>query len=219
MKKNTILIAESHIEQAEFIKKALIKNNVEISIIDATINNGEEMKNAIIDLKPDLVLTNEVKSDTPATDIIREIQSNINEHQPIFIICSGYSENDIELLCSQKRIWAYSVSKPIDYNDLAIEIENIVNGSASKLKKHLYFNFSKINLETAIRFIEDNSTSYIFDPGYAEISQKLSKINEELNKYPKKVRDKFIEFKRLEDMNSMYEYSFIYQFFHSRINK
>ena len=191
MKKNTILIAESHIEQAEFIKKALIKNNVEISIIDATINNGEEMKNAIIDLKPDLVLTNEVKSDTPATDIIREIQSNINEHQPIFIICSGYSENDIKLLCSQKRIWAYSVSKPIDYNDLAIEYlrKNAdIDAAKKEIARHFdYIEYMSCSFDDEI---PDDYDSEHFEIYYEE--EEMMEIEEAEKKYEESM-DNMIE--------------------------
>lgn len=96
MKNKTILIAETHEEQSIFIKDAIKENNINVSVMNIETNNSEDMKNAIIDSQPDIVFTNEVKNDRPASDVIKEIQSNIKHFQPIFIISSGYSTKDID---------------------------------------------------------------------------------------------------------------------------
>ena len=108
MEKKTILIANTHKEQGEFLKKALEQNNIDIDVLNVETTNSENMKEAIIKYKPDIVLTNEMKKDKPATDIIKEIQDDITQFQPIFIIHSGYPTFDIERTCSQKGIHAYS---------------------------------------------------------------------------------------------------------------
>lgn len=140
MKNKKILIAETHKEQIDFLKKALIRNNIPIEVIDVITDNSQEMKNAIIEYNPNIVITNELKKDRAATEIIKEIQWNNNIYQPIFIICSGYSANDIKLLCQEKAICAYSAPKPIDYDELAIEIGKI---SAEKTTTLDYYNYRK----------------------------------------------------------------------------
>ena len=77
MEKKTILIANTHKEQGEFLKKALEQNNIDIDVLNVETTNSENMKEAIIKYKPDIVLTNEMKKDKPATDIIKEIQDDI----------------------------------------------------------------------------------------------------------------------------------------------
>ena len=140
MEKKTILIANTHKEQVGFLKKDLEKNNINIEIIDAETNNSEEMKEAIIKYKPYIVLTNELKKDKPATDIIKEIQDDVTKFQPIFIIHSGYPTYDIERTCCQKGIHAYSyfiLDKDID---LAIKYDislTMVSVAYLKLLDHL----------------------------------------------------------------------------------
>ena len=128
MERKTILIAETNKPQDKFIKDALIINNVDMDILESDPLNSEEMKEAIIELKPDIVITNERKRDKPATDIIREIQSNKTVKQPIFILVSGYTKNEIKYLLENKNIIAYSISKPYNYDELANNIRKIIYG-------------------------------------------------------------------------------------------
>ena len=123
--------------------------------------NSENMKEAIIKYKPDIVLTNEMKKDKPATDIIKEIQDDITQFQPIFIIHSGYPTFDIERTCSQKGIHAYSYFILDKEIDLAVEIRKIANGKQTKLTKHLYYSFSDSNVNVAIVNCDRNKDGYI----------------------------------------------------------
>lgn len=219
MKKKTILIAETHKEQAEFIKNALIRNNIEIEVLNIEPNNSEDMKEAIIDLEPDIVFTNEKKSDKPATDVIKEIQGDIRKKQPIFIISSAFSEDDIELLCRKKGICAYLSSKPSDANILAKVIGKIANGEeVTELHKYLYYNFSKENLDIVSQFMINNASSYAFNSTYKEISNELSELHKDLLKAPRRVREKIKRFEYLQNMNNMYENAFIYQYFNNKLN-
>lgn len=219
MKNKTILIAETHKGQAAFIKEAIEKNKINITVMNIETNNSEDMKNAIIDYKPDIVFTNEVKSDRPATDVIKEIQSDISKFQPIFIINSGYSTNDIELLCCEKGIYAYSSTKPTNYEELATEIGKIANNKTSALHLHQYRNFSKENLDIVSTFMEKQSSNYIYNKEYKNINHELSQLHKELSKMPKKFRERFNKFEYLYEMNSLYENCFIYQYFNSKIHK
>ena len=97
MKNKTILIAETNKPQDKFIKEALIRNNVNVKIIDNIPINCRELMDSIISLKPDIVVTNERKTDGLASDVISEIQKNKNIKQPMFILVSGYSKS-VQLL-------------------------------------------------------------------------------------------------------------------------
>lgn len=217
MKKKTILIAETHKEQAEFIKNALIKNNIDIEILNIETNDSQDMKEAIIDSKPDIVFTNEKKSDMPATDVIKEIQGDIRKKQPIFIISSAYSENEIELLCKEKGICAYLSTKPSDANLLAKEIGKIANGKeVTELHKYLYCNFSKENLDIVAQFMINNASAYAFDPKYKEIINELAELHKELSKTPKRIRTKIEKMEYLLNISNMYENAFIYQYFNNK---
>lgn len=127
MERKTILIAETNKPQDKFIKDVLIMNDVDIDILESNPLNSEEMKEAIIELKPDIVITNERKKDKPATDIIREIQSDNIIKQPIFILVSGYAKDEIKYLLEKKNIIAYSISKPYSYDELANITKTIIN--------------------------------------------------------------------------------------------
>lgn len=126
MEKKTLLIAETNKPQDELIKKALLKNNIEIEILDRVTKNSEEMKTAILELNPDIVITNEVKKDKPATDIIQEIQTNQKIKQPVFIITTAYSEMEMKQILAMKNIVAYIMLKPYDFNELANNVDNII---------------------------------------------------------------------------------------------
>lgn len=219
MEKKTILIANTHKEQVGFLKKDLEKNNINIEIIDVETNNSEEMKKAIIKYKPYIVLTNELKKDKPATDIIKEIQDDVTKFQPIFIIHSGYPTYDIERTCCQKGIHAYSyfiLDKDID---LAIEIGNIANGNETKLTKHLYYSFSESNVNVAIDIMNNNAMQYISDKNYKDVNNELSKLFSDLSKMPKRYREKFFEYAQLQLKNNMLECSYMYQYLKDKINR
>lgn len=126
MEKITLLIAETNKPQDELIKKALLKNNIEIEILDRVTKNSEEMKTAILELNPDIVITNEVKKDKTATDIIQEIQTNKKIKQPVFIITTANSEMEMKQILAMKNIVAYIMLKPYDFNELANNVGNII---------------------------------------------------------------------------------------------
>lgn len=170
MEQKTLLIANTHKEQAGWLKEDLIKKNIAIKILDVETNNSEEMKEAIEKYKPSIVLTNELKQDKPASDIIKEIQDDVTKFQPIFIIHSGYPTYDIERTCSQKGIHAYSYFILDKEIDLADEIGNIANEKETKLKKHLYYSFSEANVNVAIDIMNKNAMQYISDEKYKEVN-------------------------------------------------
>ena len=87
-----ILIAETHKEQFYFIQKSLSSLSDKITILYTYVKDSNEMYNSIINDKPDIIITNERKRDTPATDIIKKVQKNHNIKQPFFIIISGYPD-------------------------------------------------------------------------------------------------------------------------------
>lgn len=126
MERKTILIAETNKPQDKFIKDALLRNNIDVEILDGNPLNSEEMKRLILELKPDIVVTNERKRDKPASDIICEIQKNKNVKQPIFILVSAYQSSDMEYTINNKGIEVYTIFKPYDFNDLANYIKNII---------------------------------------------------------------------------------------------
>lgn len=126
MENKTILIAETNKPQDKFIEDALIRNNVPIEIFDVKPSNSDELKTAIISLKPDIVITNERKKDRPATDVIYEIQKDKNIKQPIIILISGYIKEDINYIINSKQINVHTFFKPYDFNNLAKYIKNIL---------------------------------------------------------------------------------------------
>lgn len=219
MEKKSILIANTHKEQVGFLINDLKKNDINIEILDVETNNSEEMKEAIIKYKPDIVLTNELKPDKPATDIIKEIQSDFTKYQPIFIIHSGYPTYDIERECSQKGIHAYSYFI-LDKNvDLAIEIGNIAEGKETKLTKHLYYNFSEANVNLASEIMNKNAMQYISDPNYKEVNNELAQLFSDLDKIPRRFREKFRRYAELQLKNHMLECSYMYQYLQDKMNK
>ena len=219
MEKKTILIANTHKEQVEFLKKALEQNKIDIDVLNVETTNSENMKEAIIKYKPDIVLTNEMKKDKPATDIIKEIQDDITQFQPIFIIHSGYPTFDIERTCSQKGIHAYSYFILDKEIDLAVEIGKIANGKQTKLTKHLYYSFSDSNVNVAIEIMNKNPMQYISDENYKEVNNELAELFSDLCKMPKKYREKFRRYAQLQLKNNMFECSYIYQILKDKMNK
>ena len=219
MEKKTILIANTHKEQGEFLKNALEQNNIDIDVLNVETTNSENMKEAIIKYKPDIVLTNEMKKDKPATDIIKEIQDDITQFQPIFIIHSGYPTFDIERTCSQKGIHAYSYFILDKEIDLAVEIGKIANGKQTKLTKHLYYSFSDSNVNVAIEIMNKNPMQYISDENYKEVNNELAELFSDLCKMPKKYREKFRRYAQLQLKNNMFECSYIYQILKDKMNK
>lgn len=219
MEKKTILIANTHKEQVEFLKKALEQNNIDIDVLNVETTNSENMKEAIIKYKPDIVLTNEMKKDKPATDIIKEIQDDITQFQPIFIIHSGYPTFDIERTCSQKGIHAYSYFILDKEIDLAVEIGKIANGKQTKLTKHLYYSFSESNVNVAIEIMNKNPMQYISDKNYKEVNNELAELFSDLCKMPKRYREKFRRYAQLQLKNNMFECSYIYQILKDKMNK
>lgn len=219
MEKKTILIANTHKEQGEFLKKALEQNNIDIDVLNVETTNSENMKEAIIKYKPDIVLTNEMKKDKPATDIIKEIQDDITQFQPIFIIHSGYPTFDIERTCSQKGIHAYSYFILDKEIDLAVEIGKIAKGEETKLTKHLYYSFSESNVNVAIEIMNKNPMQYISDKNYKEVNNELAELFSDLCKMPKRYREKFRRYAQLQLKNNMFECSYIYQILKDKMNK
>lgn len=120
-----ILIAETHKEQFYFIKKTLSCLSDKVTILDTYVKDSNEMYNSIINDKPDIIITNERKPDTPATDIIKKVQSTHNIKQPFFIIISGYP--DIVHTINLKNIVAKCIVKPFDYDILPKIIENYIS--------------------------------------------------------------------------------------------
>lgn len=219
MGQKTLLIANTHKEQAGWLKEDLIKKNIAIKILDVETNNSEEMKEAIKKYKPSIVLTNELKQDKPASDIIKEIQDDVTKFQPIFIIHSGYPTYDIERTCSQKGIHAYSYFILDKEVDLAEEIGNIANEEETKLKKHLYYSFSEANVNVAIDIMNKNAMQYISDEKYKEVNNELAQLFSDLNKIPKRFREKFRRYAELQLENHMLECSYMYQYLKDKINK
>ena len=189
------------------------------AIMNVETTNSENMKEAIIKYKPDIVLTNEMKKDKPATDIIKEIQDDITQFQPIFIIHSGYPTFDIERTCSQKGIHAYSYFILDKEIDLAVEIGKIANGKQTKLTKHLYYSFSDSNVNVAIEIMNKNPMQYISDENYKEVNNELAELFSDLCKMPKKYREKFRRYAQLQLKNNMFECSYIYQILKNKMNK
>lgn len=120
----TILIAETHKEQADIIKRYLEPLKEKILILDERASNSQEMEDMIKQYKPNIVITNERKRDGLATDIIKEIQDDPTRFQPIFIIVSAFS--DMEYTCKRKGITAYYVQKPYSDEDITECITKII---------------------------------------------------------------------------------------------
>ncbi len=147
-----ILIAETNKPQDKFIKDSLIRNNVNVEILKADPKNSMEMKEIIIREKPDLVITNEKKSDMPASDVIREIQKNSTIKQPIFILVSGYTKLDMEYIIKKNEIEVQPVYKPYDFDELANYINNLIinksnNNDFYEKWKEKYYNKKYIEID------------------------------------------------------------------------
>lgn len=218
MNKKTILIANTHKEEVGFLKIALKKNNIDIDILDVDTNNSEDMKEAIVRYEPDIVLTNELKEDRPSTDIIKEFQDDLTKYQPIFIISSGFSTFEIERACFQKGIHAYSFQILDGDDKLAIEIGKIARGEDTELNKHEYYSFNKKNIDLAALMLEDNVKQYMYDSDYKKINHEISLLHDELQKIPKRYREKIINYESLLTENNMLEISYMYQYFKNRMN-
>lgn len=163
MEKKKILIAETNKPQDKFIKDALLRNNIDIEILDENPLNSKEMKRVILKLKPDIVITNERKRDRPASDVICEIQKDKNVKQPIFILVSGYQSVDMEYTINYKGIDVYTIYKPYDFDDLA-----------NYIKKLLKDNFE--NDETKDDFYEKWKEKY-YNKKYIEIEKYLTEFD------------------------------------------
>lgn len=163
MKEKTILIAETNKPQDKFIRDALIKNNVNVKILDEDPINSEEMKAIIISLKPDTVITNERKKDKPASDVICKIQKDKDLKQPIFILVSGYQKVDMEYTINYKGINVYTIYKPYDFDDLANYVKELVENSFE-------------NEETKDDFYEKWKEKY-YNKKYIEIEKYLTEFD------------------------------------------
>ena len=163
MEKKKILIAETNKPQDKFIKDALLRNNIDIEILDENPLNSKEMKRVILKLKPDIVITNERKRDRPASDVICEIQKDKNVKQPIFILVSGYQSVDMEYTINYKGIDVYTIYKPYDFDYL----DNYI-------KKLLKDNFE--NDETKDDFYEKWKEKY-YNKKYIEIEKYLTEFD------------------------------------------
>lgn len=163
MEEKTILIAETNKQQDKLIRDALIKNNVNVKILDEDPINSEEMKAIIISLKPDIIITNERKKDKPASDVICEIQKDKDAKQPIFILVSGYQKVDMEYTINYKGINVYTIYKPYDFDDLTNYVKDLVENSFEneetkddfyeKWKKNIIIrNILKLKIFNRIRF-------------------------------------------------------------------
>ena len=162
MEKKTILIAETNKPQDKFIKDALMKSNINIEILDADPLNSEEMKDAILTLKPDIVITNERKKDKPASDVIQEIQENKTLKQPIFIVVSAYESGEMKYTLYHNGIVAYTIYKPYDFNDLANCIKSILNDGI-EMKDDWYENWKERYYNKRFIEIEKYLTKSDFD--------------------------------------------------------
>ena len=134
MERKKILIAETNKPQDKFIKDAIINNGANVEILDEEPINSEEMKEVILRLEPDIVITNERKIDRPASDIIKEIQESRSIKQPIFILVSGYSAEDMNYVLAEKEIDVCTISKPYNFDNLANCIKIIVNQSTNNIE-------------------------------------------------------------------------------------
>ena len=178
MEKKTILIAETNKPQDKFIKDALIRNNINIEILEGDPLNSEEMKELILKLKPDIVITNERKKDRPASDIICEIQQDENLKQPIFILVSGYQSIDMEYDIKTKGINVYTIYKPYDFDELANHIKNIIKERLEKKTmsedfyekwKDKYYNKKYIEIE---KYLTENDFD-IFNKLGIKVEKKI----------------------------------------------
>ena len=156
MEKKKILIAETNKPQDKFIKDTLLRNNIDIEILDENPLDSEEMKRVILKLKPDIVITNERKKDKPASDVIYEIQKDKDLKQPIFILVSGYQKVDMEYTINYKGIDVYTIYKPYDFDDLANYVKELAENSFENEKtkddfyekwKEKYYNKKYIEIE------------------------------------------------------------------------
>ena len=163
MEKKKILIAETNKPQDKFIKDALLRNNIDIEILDENPLNSEEMKRVILKLKPDIVITNKKKKDKPASDVIYEIQKDKDLKQPIFILVSGYQKIDMEYTVNYKGIDVYTIYKPYDFDDLANYVKKLLENSS-------------VNEETKDDFYEKWKEKY-YNKKYIEIEKYLTEFD------------------------------------------
>lgn len=163
MKKKKILIAETNKPQDKFIKDALLRNNIDIEILDENPLDSEEMKRVILKLKPDIVITNERKKDKPASDVIYEIQKDKDLKQPIFILVSGYQKIDMEYTVNYKGIDVYTIYKPYDFDDLANYVKKLLENSS-------------VNEETKDDFYQKWKEKY-YNKKYIEIEKYLTEFD------------------------------------------
>ena len=121
---NTVLIAETHLEQAIFLKRYL-EEFENINIIDEIPGSSKEMEDAIRKYKPQIVITNEQKNDYPATEAILKIQNENEGDITHFIILSAYP--DVWVRCRNKGIRAEIVVKPYDKEKITETLNYIIN--------------------------------------------------------------------------------------------
>lgn len=203
--KKRILLAETHLELnnsiREFISK--IKN---IEILNETPINSEEMKKQIELLQPDIVITNEEKEDIPATSVIKEIQDDLRQFQPKFIIISGYDE--IPFICKEKEISAYFVLKPFDFLKFTKMLNDIVNGRPCE-KYYQNYNYSQKNLKIVEQLVCDNCKYFCHNQKYVEINKEIDNI---IESSPFWLKDKIRHLDQLIQKSNTYEKLFLYQY-------
>lgn len=213
MRRKTILIAETNNILAERISKILVSFEDEIIILEQRPEDSKELQNCIITYKPDIVITNEKKKDYPATDVINNIQSDLEIYQPIFIILSAF--DDMDIVCRKKEIMSYYIKKPFKDEDIVECVKAILNNTILENKEVQFIrgvNFSSKNVEYIAHLIQDNEKIYMENPTYKKLGEEMSKINSKIEKRLPTTQKLFKDFASALYSSYDYEMIFLYQY-------
>lgn len=120
MGKIKVLIADDMTAIAEMIKKELEKiENIEV--IDIA-EDGQKEYEKILDLKPNLVFTDNKMPNMNGIEVIEKVVNSDVEKKPKFVLVTG--DYDIELFNKARELGVINIiNKPISYEKIKVAID------------------------------------------------------------------------------------------------
>lgn len=123
MKKLKVLIADDINVITELHKKVVLKKeNMEVIAIS---NDGQDEYNKIIELNPDIVITDNQMPKMNGTDVIQKIVDSNIQKKPKFILVTG--DRNFSLFVKYSKLNVSILYKPVSEESMLHLLDNIEN--------------------------------------------------------------------------------------------